>query len=48
MDRLEDLHSYRILDTDPELELNDLAEIACAIFDTPVSLISFIDDKRQW
>jgi len=48
MDRIEDLHSYQILDTAPESELNDLAEIARAIFDTPVSIISFIDEKRQW
>lgn len=48
MNRLEDLKSYYILDTPPEDELDDLARIASAIFDTPVSLISFIDDKRQW
>nr|MBI1231594.1 GAF domain-containing protein [Cytophagales bacterium] len=48
MDRLEDLRSYRILDTEPEAELNDLAEVASAIFGTPVSIISFMDDKRQW
>jgi len=48
MNRLEDLKRYHILDTPPEKELNDLAVIASAIFDTPVSLISFIDDKRQW
>lgn len=48
MDRLEDLRSYRILDTAPETELDDLAEITSAIFDTPISIISFIDDKRQW
>ncbi|MCH7412077.1 hypothetical protein MM213_01170 [Belliella sp. R4-6] len=48
MSRLEDLKTYSILDTEPEEELDDLAQIASAIFDTPVSLISFIDDKRQW
>ncbi|SNS67761.1 hypothetical protein SAMN06295967_1165 [Belliella buryatensis] len=48
MDRLEDLKTYNILDTSPEQELNELAEIASAIFDTPVSIVSFIDDERQW
>ena len=48
MDRLEDLRSYQIMDTAPESELDDFAEIASAIFDTPVSIISFIDEKRQW
>ncbi|MFN3802494.1 GAF domain-containing protein [Belliella pelovolcani] len=48
MDRLEDLKKYNILDTPPEHELDELAKIASAIFDTPVSIVSFIDDKRQW
>lgn len=48
MNRLEELRSYAILDTDPELELNDIAEMARAIFDTPISVVSFIDHRRQW
>ncbi|MFC3417508.1 GAF domain-containing protein [Algoriphagus hitonicola] len=48
MNRIEDLKSYNILDTDPEQELDELTQIASAIFDTPMSIISFIDDKRQW
>ncbi len=48
MNRIEDLKTYHILDTPPEEELNDLAYIASAIFDTPMSIISFIDEKRQW
>lgn len=46
--RLQDLDSYKILDTSPEQELDELAEIASAICDTPISLVSFIDNKRQW
>jgi hypothetical protein len=46
--RLADLQSYKILDTLPEKELDDLAEIASAICDTPISLITFLDEKRQW
>lgn len=48
MDRIEDLIAYKILDTDPERELDEMAEIAAAICETPVSIISFIDEKRQW
>jgi hypothetical protein len=48
MNRIEDLKTYHILDTPPEKELNDLAYLASAIFDTPMSIISFIDEKRQW
>ena len=46
--RLLELQEYRILDTSPEKELDELAEIASAICDTPISLVSLVDDKRQW
>ncbi len=47
-ERLQDLLSYHILDTPPEEELNELAEIASLICDTPVSLITMVDGTRQW
>ncbi|MBL0745261.1 GAF domain-containing protein [Chryseolinea lacunae] len=46
--RLIDLLEYHILDTPPEKGLDDLVDIASAICGTPISLITFIDDKRQW
>ena len=46
--RLEALRSYRILDTDEEADYDDLTEIAAAICDTPIALISFVDKDRQW
>ncbi|WP_176955998.1 GAF domain-containing protein [Catalinimonas alkaloidigena] len=46
--RLEELLAYKILDTSPEKELDELAEIASAVCGTPISLISFLDDTRQW
>lgn len=46
--RLKDLKEYNILDTLPEKDLNDIIEIASAICDTPVALISFVDENRQW
>ncbi|WP_127845182.1 GAF domain-containing protein [Psychroflexus aestuariivivens] len=46
--RLEDLKSYKILDTNPEDELNELAEIASLTCNAPISLITFIDKDRQW
>lgn len=48
MNRLEELQSYAILDTESELEMIEIAETAKAIFDTPASVVSFIDDHRQW
>jgi len=47
-DRLKELKEYEILDTPPEKELDDLVEIASAICDTPISLITLIDESRQW
>ena len=46
--RLKELYGYKILDTFPEKELDELAEIASALFDTPISLISLVDENRQW
>lgn len=47
-ERLQELFDYRILDTSPEKELDEIAEIASAVCDTPISLISFVDEDRQW
>ncbi len=47
-ERLEDLMEYHIMDTPPEKELDELVEIASAICNTPISLISLLDDNRQW
>src|SRR5215475_11024158 len=46
--RVEALHSYHILDTDPEKAFDDLAILAAHICETPVALISLIDSNRQW
>ncbi|WP_154856748.1 GAF domain-containing protein [Cyclobacterium xiamenense] len=47
-ERLAELQAYEILDTPPEKELDELAEIASLVCDTPISLITLIDQKRQW
>ena len=47
-ERLEELMAYQILDTTPEKELDELAEIASLIFDVPISLITLLDENRQW
>jgi HEPN domain-containing protein len=42
------LNSFDILDTDPEIEMDEIAEMAKALFGAPISVVSFIDGKRQW
>lgn len=46
--RLKELESYHLLDTEPEEYLDEITQIASAICDTPISLISLLDNKRQW
>lgn len=47
-ERIKELDSYSILDTFPESDYDNLTTIAAEICGTPISLISLIDDKRQW
>ena len=46
--RLESLHRYAILDTLPEKEFDDLSRLAALICGTPISLVSLVDENRQW
>jgi signal transduction histidine kinase len=47
-DRLKALHAYQILDTLPEQDFDDITRIASEICDTPISLITLVDENRQW
>lgn len=46
--RLNALKEYQIMDTLPEELYDDITKIASQIADTPIALISLVDDKRQW
>ncbi|MDO3645245.1 GAF domain-containing sensor histidine kinase [Mucilaginibacter sp. L3T2-6] len=48
VERLIALQSYDIIDSGEEKDFDAIASIASAICGTPISLITFIDDKRQW
>ncbi|MDB5126520.1 GAF domain-containing sensor histidine kinase [Mucilaginibacter sp.] len=47
-ERLLALASYNLLDTAPEDDFEELTLLASQICQTPVALISLLDDKRQW
>lgn len=47
-ERLDVLNSYDILDSLPEQSFDDLTLIASQICNTPIALISLIDEERQW
>ena len=46
--RLAALASYGILDTDFEDSFDRVPRLAASLFKAPISLISLIDEKRQW
>jgi phosphoribosyl 1,2-cyclic phosphodiesterase/GAF domain-containing protein len=47
-DRVAALHDLDILDTEPEPRFDHFTDVACATFDVPIALVSFVDEERQW
>jgi two-component sensor histidine kinase len=46
--RLENLYSYCLLDTDPEQDYDGITHLTSELFNVPVCVISVIDKDRQW
>jgi len=46
--RLKSLRDYQVLDSDTEIQFDELTALASSICQTPVSLVSLIDENRQW
>src|SRR3954470_12462981 len=47
-ERLQALRSYGILDTAIEPAFDDITRIARHVCQTPIALISLVDEHRQW
>jgi GAF domain-containing protein len=47
-ERLKALQDYHILDTSAEQAYDDITELAAAICQVPISVISLVDESRQW
>jgi GAF domain-containing protein len=46
--RLEVLWQYEVLDSVPEEVFDDLTELAASICESPIAMITLVDEKRQW
>ncbi|MFC4257380.1 GAF domain-containing protein [Altererythrobacter xixiisoli] len=47
-ERLRELRRYQILDTDQETDFDEIVALASQLCKTPVSVVNFIDEGRQW
>jgi diguanylate cyclase (GGDEF)-like protein/PAS domain S-box-containing protein len=46
--RLAALHRLGLMDSEPEPEFDELVQLAAAICETPVCMVTLLDEKRQW
>lgn len=47
-ERLEILRSYQILDSAAEPDFDSIVDLASEICETPIAIITLVDDNRQW
>lgn len=46
--RLDVLHSYQVVDTEPESAYDDIVNMASLMCNTPIALVSLVTEDRQW
>ncbi len=47
-ERLAALRRYEVLDTAPEQDFDDIAQLAATLLGTPIALVTLVDSGRQW
>jgi diguanylate cyclase (GGDEF)-like protein len=47
-ERLGDLESYEVLDTDTDPRITPFVRLASQLFEVPIALVSLVDRDRQW
>lgn len=48
LDRVNALHEYAIMDSEQESDYDAIVDLASKICDTPISLVTLINEDRQW
>ena len=48
IERLAAIKNFHLLDTDEEKDFDDIVVLASQICNTPISVITLVDEKRQW
>lgn len=47
-ERIDELRSLELLDSDGEIQYDSITLLAKNLFEVPIALISLVDEKRQW
>lgn len=47
-ERLEELATFEVLDTDPERNFDEIVDLVSKLLDVPIALVSIVDEDRQW
>ena len=46
--RIDILNRYFLFDSDIEIDYENITFLASTIYNTPISTITLVDEKRQW
>lgn len=47
-ERLQALRAYGLMDTPPEAVFDEVVALASYVFQTPIAMVSLLDERRQW